>query len=73
MVRNFAGSVSAQRSRWRPERRMAGPALNVFEDREDVPHSHPFDLNAVRSTPGGAYHPPVAYLAPSCCAISLLP
>ena len=36
-------------------------------------HSHPFDLNSVRSTPGGAYHPPAAYLAPSCCAISLLP
>jgi hypothetical protein len=36
-------------------------------------YSHPRSPNAERSTPGGAYHPPERYRAPSFRATSLLP
>ena len=36
-------------------------------------YSHPRSLKAERSTPGGAYHPPAPYRAPSFIATSLLP
>jgi hypothetical protein len=36
-------------------------------------YSHPRSLKAERSTPGGAYHPPEPYRAPSLIATSLLP
>jgi hypothetical protein len=51
----------------------ASNPMRVFICLTALPHSHPFDSNSVKSTPGGAYHAPAAYLAPSFCATSLLP